>query len=97
MDAVNYLEVPVIAGLIPLKSLGMAEFMNKNISGIHVPEEIMLRMKDASSPPMEEGLLIASETIKELTKLSRGGIHVMPIGSHRNTARLLSLAGISQK
>lgn len=95
MDAVNYLEVPVIAGLIPLKSLGMAEFMNKNISGIHVPEEIMLRMKDASSP-MEEGLLIASETIKELTKLSRG-IHVMPIGSHRNTARLLSLAGISQK
>lgn len=95
MDAVNYLEVPVIAGLIPLKSLGMAEFMNKNISGIHVPEEIMLRMKDESSP-MEEGLLIASETIKELTKLSRG-IHVMPIGSHRNTARLLSLAGISQK
>lgn len=95
MDAVNYLEVPVIAGLIPLKSLGMAEFMNKNISGIHVPEEIMLRMKDASSP-MEEGLLIASKTIKELTKLSRG-IHVMPIGSHRNTARLLSLAGISQK
>ena len=95
IDAVNYLEVPVIAGLIPLKSLGMAEFMNKNISGIHVPEEIMLRMKDASSP-MEEGLLIASETIKELTKLSRG-IHVMPIGSHRNTARLLSLAGISQK
>lgn len=95
MEAVNHLEVPVIAGLIPLKSLGMAKYMNENISGIHVPEEIMLRMKDAASP-MEEGLLIASETIKELTKLSRG-VHIMPIGSHKNTPKLLSMAGIYQK
>lgn len=95
MGAVNHLEVPVIAGLIPLKSLRMAEYMNENISGIHVPEEIMLRMREASSP-QEEGLLIASETIKELTKLSRG-VHIMPIGSHKYTPRLLSMAGISQK
>jgi 5,10-methylenetetrahydrofolate reductase len=95
MEAVNHLEVPVIAGLIPLKSLGMAEYMNKNISGIHVPEDIILRMKGASSP-LEEGLLIASETIKELTKLSRG-VHIMPIGSHKNTPKLLSMAGISPK
>lgn len=95
MEAVNHLGVPVIAGLIPLKSLGMAKYMNENISGIHVPEEIMLRMKDTDSP-MEEGLLIASETIKELTRLSRG-VHIMPIGSHKNTPKLLSMAGISQK
>ncbi len=95
MESISHLEVPVIAGLIPLKSLGMAEYMNKNISGINVPEEIMIQMKDASNP-IEEGLFIASETIKELTKLSRG-IHVMPIGSHKNTPRLLSMAGISGK
>jgi len=95
MGAVAHLEVPVIAGLIPLKSSGMAEYMNENISGIHVPEEIMLRMKEASSP-LDEGLLIASETIKELKKLSRG-VHIMPIGSHKNTPRLLSMAGISDK
>ena len=39
MDAVNYLEVPVIAGLIPLKSLGMAEFMNKN-QGFTCPKKL---------------------------------------------------------
>ena len=94
-EAVNYLEVPIIAGLIPLKSVSMAEFMNKNISGIHVPEEIILRIKDASSP-MEEGLLIASETIKELKKISRG-VHIMPIGSQRYTPKLISMAGISEK
>lgn len=95
MEAISHLEVPVIAGLIPLRSLSMAEFMNKNISGISVPEEIMFRMREASDP-LEEGLVIASETIKELTKLSRG-VHIMPIGSHKNTPRLLSMAGISEK
>jgi len=95
MEAVNHLEVPVIAGLIPLKYLSMAEYMNKNISGIHVPEETMLRMKGASFP-IEEGLSIASDTIKELTKLSRG-VHIMPIGSQKNTSRLLSMAGILEK
>jgi methylenetetrahydrofolate reductase (NADPH) len=93
MEAISHIEVPIIAGLIPLKSLGMAKFMNENISGISVPDEIMFCMREASNP-IEEGLSIASETIKELMKLSRG-VHIMPIGSHRNTSRLLSMAGIS--
>jgi 5,10-methylenetetrahydrofolate reductase len=60
-----------------------------------VPDEIMFCMREASNP-IEEGLSIASETIKELMKLSRG-VHIMPIGSHKNTPRLLSMAGISGK
>jgi 5,10-methylenetetrahydrofolate reductase len=95
MEAISHIEVPVIAGLIPLRSLSMADYMNKNISGINVPDEILLRMKDASDP-IEEGLCIASETINELMKLSRG-VHIMPIGSHKNTPRLVSMAGISKK
>jgi methylenetetrahydrofolate reductase (NADPH) len=95
MESISHLEVPVIAGLIPLKSLNMAEYMNKNISGINVPDEIMFRMKGAEKP-VEEGLLIASETIKELMRLSRG-VHIMPIGSHKNTPKLLSMVGISEK
>ena len=55
----------------------------------------MFRMKQASDP-VEEGLAIASETIKEFMKISRG-VHVMPIGSHKNTPKLLSMAGISDK
>jgi len=92
MEVTSHLEVPIIAGLIPLKSFSMAQFMNKYISGISVPEEIMSRIKDAPDP-VEEGLSIASETIKELMKLSRG-VHIMPVGSHKNTQRLLSMAGI---
>ncbi|MDQ1254734.1 MAG: methylenetetrahydrofolate reductase [Euryarchaeota archaeon] len=95
MEAINHLEAPVIAGLIPLRSLSMAEFMNANISGINVPEEILIRMK-AASDPVDEGLAIAAETIKELTRLSRG-VHIMPIGSHKNTPKLLSMSKLSGK
>lgn len=93
MESVSYLGVPIIAGLIPLKSPKMAEYMNKNISGVHVPEEIISRMKKSSNS-LEEGLLIASETIRGLKKLSRG-VHIMPIGSHKNTRKLLSMSGFS--
>jgi len=41
--------------------------MNRNISGINVPKEIIFRMRKASNP-MEEGLSIASEAISELVK-----------------------------
>ncbi|AKB25825.1 5,10-methylenetetrahydrofolate reductase [Methanosarcina sp. MTP4] len=95
VESTAHLEVPILAGLIPLKSLRMAEYMNEHISGIHVPEEILSRLKTASDPA-DEGFSIASETIKELTKLCRG-VHIMPIGSHKNTRRLLSMAGISRK
>ncbi len=69
--------------------------MNRNISGISVPEEIMLRMRKTSNP-VEEGISIASEIISELAKFSRG-IHIMPIGSHRNTPRLLYITGLLGK
>ncbi len=95
VESTAHLEVPILAGLIPLKSLRMADYMNEHISGIHVPEEILSRLKTASDPA-DEGFSIASETIKELTKLCRG-VHIMPIGSHKNTRRLLSMAGISRK
>ena len=95
VESTAHLDVPILAGLIPLKSLRMAEYMNEHISGIHVPEEILSRLKTASDP-VEEGLSIASGTMKELTKLCRG-VHIMPIGSHKNTPRLLSMAGISPK
>lgn len=92
MESISHLEVPVLAGLIPLKSPKMAAYMNKHISGIEVPEELIFRLKKASEP-QEEGLLIAVETIKELKKLCRG-VHIMPVGSHSKTLTLLEKAEI---
>ena len=94
MEIADGLKVPVIAGIIPLKSARMADFMNNNVPGINVTTDIMERMETAEEP-VEEGLKIAAESIRELKGLCRG-VHIMPIGKHTNTARLLEMAGIGK-
>ncbi|WP_406662632.1 methylenetetrahydrofolate reductase [Methanolobus sp. ZRKC3] len=94
MDIADEIQMPVIAGIIPLKSAKMADFMNNNVPGINVTTDIMERM-EAAEEPMEEGLEIAAETIGELKGLCRG-VHIMPIGKHTNTAKLLEMAGIGK-
>ena len=89
------IEVPMLAGVIPLKSANMARFMNKNVPGISVPDEITERMENAEKQT-EEGISICAETIAEIKKLCRG-IHIMPIGKHDNTPEILEMAGIRKK
>jgi 5,10-methylenetetrahydrofolate reductase len=84
--------VPVMAGIIPLRSAAMAHFMNNNIPGIRVGDELIMRMENAKDP-IHEGLEIAAESIRELRDMCRG-IHLMPIGGHGNTQRLLEMAGL---
>ncbi|MDI3485269.1 MAG: methylenetetrahydrofolate reductase [Methanolobus sp.] len=95
MESIEDIEVPIIAGVIPLRSANMARFMNGNIPGINVPDEIIERM-DSTEKPKEEGMAICAEAIKELQKLSRG-IHLMPIGKHNNTPTILEMADIRKK
>jgi 5,10-methylenetetrahydrofolate reductase len=95
MEQIGDLDVPVIAGVIPLKSAKMARFMNENIPGIKVPAETIKRMESAQKPA-DEGLLICAETIMELKRLCRG-VHVMPIGKHNKTPELLEMAGIRRR
>lgn len=70
---------PVLAGIILLKSVKMAEYMAKNIPGIVIPDRIMQRLKQ-SSDPKAEGIEIAAEIVSRL-KDSAQGVHIMPIGS----------------
>ncbi|SFM50714.1 5,10-methylenetetrahydrofolate reductase [Methanolobus profundi] len=92
MEANGDIDIPIIAGVIPLKSAKMARYMNKNIPGINVPDDIIDTM-ERSDDPIEQGMSICSEAISELKKLCRG-IHFMPIGKHDNTPIILEMAGI---
>ncbi len=83
----------VIAGIIPLKSEKSARFLNKNIAGIKIPDDIIRRMQTAENP-QSQGLKIASELIEELKEMC-GGIHIMPIGTNENTRAILEMAGMT--
>jgi methylenetetrahydrofolate reductase (NADPH) len=92
MDIIKQLNIPIIAGIIPLRSAMSGRFMNEKIPGVKIPEPVIQRMESASDPVVE-GLIIAAETIQQIRPICRG-VHIMPIGGHENTRRLLELSGL---
>jgi methylenetetrahydrofolate reductase (NADPH) len=92
MEGIRYLNIPVIAGIIPLRSFMSATFMVENIPGINIPQETLKRMK-SSANPVSEGLKIAVEIIDQIRDNCHG-VHIMPIGSHENTRHLLEMSAL---
>lgn len=85
-------KVPILAGIIPLKSAGMARFMNNNISGISVPDEIVKRMAQTDDRA-KTGVEIAAGTIKELRGMCHG-VHIMAMGWEKRVPQILETAGV---
>ncbi len=88
----TFREVKILAGIIPLRSEKNAAFLNKNMAGIKVPEDIIKQMRGARNPVFK-GMEIAAELIKELRSVC-DGVHIMPVGNHEKTAGILEMAGI---
>jgi methylenetetrahydrofolate reductase (NADPH) len=71
--------VYILAGIIPIKSVGMARYMRDYVSGVSVPDEIVARMENAKDPK-EEGVRICIEIIQKLKKIKGvRGIHIMAV------------------
>jgi methylenetetrahydrofolate reductase (NADPH) len=83
---------PVLAGIIPLKSAGMAKFMNKNVSGVFVPDALIEKMTTAEDKT-QMGIAIAADLIKELKDMCQG-VHIMAIGWEKKVPLVLEAAGI---
>jgi 5,10-methylenetetrahydrofolate reductase len=85
-------KVPILAGIVLLKSAGMAKYMNKNVAGVFVPDNLIQEMemtKDKAAKSIE----IAARLIKELKPLCQG-IHIMPIGWDKKVPLVLDAAGL---
>jgi len=78
ISKIKHVKVPIIAGVVLLKSAGMARYMNKNVAGISVPPGLIAQI-EASKDKVAASVEIASRLIKQLKPLCRG-IHLMPIG-----------------
>ena len=84
----------ILAGIIPVKSVGMARYMRNNVSGLSVPLEIVDRMADAKEPK-EEGIKICLETIEQLKEVEGvHGIHVMAVAWEDIVPRIVEDAGL---
>ena len=94
--ATKDLDCKILAGIIPLKSPGMAKFMNANVPGIFVPDEQIERLRAAGKPNWaSEGIKIAGEFIKQLKEENLcDGVHIMAIGAEENVPEILDEAGL---
>ncbi|MFC1971996.1 methylenetetrahydrofolate reductase [Chloroflexota bacterium] len=92
MKHAEQFKVPILAGVIPLKSAGMARFMNKNVSGVFVPDQFIDKMV-AAEDKVKTGLEIAAELMKELKDMCQG-IHIMAIGWEKKVPALMEMAGL---
>lgn len=84
--------VPILAGIIPLKSAGMARYMNKNVPGVLVPDELIDRMA-AAEDKVQTGIEIAVDLIKQFRGLCHG-VHIMAIGWERKVPAIMDAAGL---
>ncbi len=92
LEASRHLKTTILAGVVLLKSAGMARYMNKNVAGVSVPESLIKEM-EATDDKSAKSIEIAARLIEGLKPLCQG-IHIMPIGWDKKVPLVLDAAGI---
>ncbi len=86
----------ILAGITPMKSVGMANYMAKFVPGMDVPAEIVQRLKGVDKKDQgAEGIKIAIEQIEEMKEMEGvAGVHVMAIEWEHRAKEVIEGAGL---
>jgi len=93
LKRIEHCRIPVLVGILPLASYRNAEFLNSEVPGMNVPENIMERMRKAGSgaEARAAGTKIAQEALKA-TKDMVEGVYIMPpLGRYETALKLLEV------
>jgi len=94
MERARPLGVPVMAGIILLKSAGMARFMNANIAGVDVPSDLIDEMAaTAKEDRPAKSVEIAARVVRAVRDVCQG-VHIMPLGWEAHVPAVLDAAGL---
>jgi len=91
ISRVKQVKLPIMAGIVLLKSANMAHYMNKHVAGICVPENLIQQMQQ-SKDRVATSIEIASRLIKQLRPMCQG-IHIMSIGWDKVVPKVLEASG----
>ena len=92
MKAAGHIKVPIMVGIVLLKSAGMARFMNANVAGVFVPDKFIKIMAEASKEDRpRKSIEIAASLIKEMKGMCQG-VHIMSLGWDRYVPSVLEAA-----
>jgi methylenetetrahydrofolate reductase (NADPH) len=92
-------KVSILAGITPLKAVGMAKYMAAKVAGMDVPEELISRMAGVPKDKQaDEGIKIAVETIQQCKEIPGvAGIHLMAIEWEHKVPEILQAAGLDKR
>jgi methylenetetrahydrofolate reductase (NADPH) len=87
-------KVYILAGVTPMKALGMARYMKKNVPGMDVPDWVINRLKGVEKKKQaEEGIAICCEQIEEFKEMKGiAGVHVMAIEWEKRVPEIVEKA-----
>jgi methylenetetrahydrofolate reductase (NADPH) len=84
----------ILAGVIPVKSAGMARYMRDYVSGVSVPDRVVTRLEQAGDVK-EEGTKICLEIIEQIMEIPEvHGIHIMAVGWEDIVPVIVEKAGL---
>ncbi|MFA5725413.1 MAG: methylenetetrahydrofolate reductase [Candidatus Omnitrophota bacterium] len=92
LDKTKHLKTKILAGIVLLKSAGMARYMNKNVAGVSVPEDLIKEMEETKDKTAQS-VEISSRLIKKLRPVC-DGVHIMPIGWDKVVPAVLDASGL---
>ena len=86
----------ILAGVGPIKSVGMARYMQNNVPGMDVPEDIVARLREAPKDQRRrEGIKQCADIVSDLREVEGvAGVHVMAIEWEEVVQEILELAGL---
>ena len=93
-DMTKHIKVPIFGGIVLLKSAGMAKFMNENVAGITVPDDLISEMKETPKEDRKKkSVEIAARIIKGMKDYCQG-IHIMSIGWDKLVPQVIEAANL---
>ena len=86
----------ILAGVTPMKSIGMARYMAKQVPGMDVPDSLIKRLQGAGKGKVaEEGIKFAIEQIEEFKETEGvAGVHLMAIEWEHKVPEIAERAGV---
>jgi 5,10-methylenetetrahydrofolate reductase len=88
------LGIPIIAGIVVLKSATMAKFMDANVAGITVPDSIIWELEATPKEDRKKKAVeISARLVQELRPYCQG-VHIMPLGWDELVPEIVEAAGL---
>ncbi len=87
-EAIGSFGIPIVLGILPLRTAAHADFLHEKVSGISVPQAVRRRMHQAEDP-LQEGIRMSRELLQDARKLFAGACLMPPFNHYEIVDEIL--------